>query len=79
MDNQVFALELQVAGRVLRLAHTYSQADSGSDHDYWSEPHATVNHDFTRVLFTSNWGRAGTEAVDTYMLILPDNWPALMP
>ena len=37
-------------------------------------PHASENVDFTRVLFTSNWGRSGTEEVDMYMLELPPDW-----
>jgi hypothetical protein len=71
MDDQVFALELVAGGRVVRLAHTHSMASPRQDHDYWAEPQATVNRDFTRVVFTSNWGRAGSEAVDAYMLLLP--------
>ncbi len=72
MDDQVFALELIAGGQVVRLAHTHSKVDPRRDHDYWAEPHATVNRDFTRVLFTSNWGRSGTEAVDAYMIVLTE-------
>jgi hypothetical protein len=74
MDNQVFAIELRPDGRVIRLAHTHSVVDQDQEHDYWAEPHATVNRDLTRILFTSNWGRSGTEAVDMYMVILPPDW-----
>jgi hypothetical protein len=49
------------------------------EQDYWAEPHASVNQDFTRVVFTSNWGRSGTEEVDMYMIILPENWTELPP
>ncbi|MBN1246772.1 MAG: hypothetical protein JXC32_03900 [Anaerolineae bacterium] len=73
MDDQVFALELIAGGRVVRLAHTHSKVNPHRDHDYWAEPHATVNRNFTRVVFTSNWGRSGTDVVDTYMLLLPDD------
>ena len=76
MDDQVFAVELTAGGRVVRLAHTRSRVDSDQEHDYWAEPHATVNRDFTRVLFTSNWGRSGTEQVDMYMVVLPGDWLA---
>jgi len=79
MDDQVFALELKAGGRVVRLAHTHSWVDEDQEHDYWAEPHATVNHDFTRVLFTSNWGRSGTEAVDTFLLELPAGWIDRLP
>jgi hypothetical protein len=71
MDDSIFALELKPGGRVIRLAHTHSVVDEEQPHDYWAEPHASVNHDFTRVLFTSNWGRSGTEEVEMYMIFLP--------
>ena len=72
MDDQVFAVELKAGGRVVRLAHTHSLVDEDIEHDYWAEPQASVNSDFTRILFTSNWGRSGTEGVETYMIALPD-------
>jgi hypothetical protein len=74
MDDQVFALELQPGGRIVRLAHTRSLVDEQQEHDYRAEPQATVDQNFTRVLFTSNWGRSGTAAVDTYMIVLPQGW-----
>jgi hypothetical protein len=74
MDDQVFAVELKEGGRVVRLAHTHSLVDEDQEHDYWAEPHATVNHDFTRVLFTSNWGRSGSEGVEMYLIELPAGW-----
>ncbi len=75
MDNQVFAVELQAGGRVVRLAHTHSLVDEEQEHDYWAEPHASVNPDFTRVLFTSNWGRSGTGEVEMFLIDLPAEWP----
>lgn len=74
MDDSVFAVELKGGGQVVRLAHTHSLVDEDQEHDYWAEPHATVNADFTRILFTSNWGRSGTGEVETYMIQLPENW-----
>ena len=79
MDDQIFAVELRRGGRVVRLAHHHSVYDSNQEHDYWAEPHATVNADFTRILFTSNWGRSGTENVETYMIQLPPNWLSQIP
>ncbi len=79
MDDQVFAVELKAGGRVVRLAHTQSLVNEEEEHDYWAEPHVSVNHDFTRVLFTSNWGRSGTEEVDMYMLYLPEGWLLQLP
>jgi hypothetical protein len=79
MDDVIFAVELKENGRVVRLAHTQSLYDENMEQDYWAEPHVSVNRDFTRVVFTSNWGRTGTEEVDMYMIVLPDNWPDLLP
>lgn len=74
MDDQVFAMELEPGGRVVRLAHTHSLVDESEEHDYWAEPHASVSGDFTRVLFTSNWGRSGTEEVEMYLIEVPPDW-----
>jgi hypothetical protein len=76
MDDQVFAIELKPSGRVVRLAHTHSLVDETQEHDYWAEPQASVNQDFTRVVFTSNWGRSGTEEVEMYLIDLPPRWAA---
>ncbi|MBU2611272.1 MAG: hypothetical protein KJ606_10070 [Chloroflexi bacterium] len=79
MDDQVFAIELKANGRVVRLAHTHSSVDQEQEHDYWAEPQASVNADFTRIVFTTNWGRSGTEEVEMYMLFLPPNWSEQLP
>ena len=63
----------------MRLAHTRSVVDENQEHDYWAEPHASVNQDFTRILFTSNWGRSGSEEVDTYLIELPGGWIETLP
>jgi hypothetical protein len=74
MDDSIFAVELKKDGRVVRLAHTYSLVNENEEHDYWAEPQATVNQDFTRVLFTTNWGRSGSDQVDMMMIVLPPEW-----
>jgi hypothetical protein len=79
MDDQVFALELKPDGRVVRLAHTHSLVDEEQEHDYWAEPHASVNLDFTRVLFTTNWGRSGTGEVEMFLIELPPDWTEQLP
>jgi hypothetical protein len=79
MDDSVFAAELRPGGRVVRLAHTHSLVDDDQEHDYWAEPHATVNHNFTRILFTSNWGRSGSEGVEMYLIELPADWTEALP
>ena len=79
MDDSIFAVELKQNGRVVRLAHTHSLYNEEMEKDYWAEPHASTNQDFTRILFTSNWGHSGTEQVDMYMIILPAEWVDLLP
>lgn len=79
MDDQVFAIELRPHGRVARLAHTRSLVDPEMEHDYWAEPQATTNRDFTRILFTSNWGRSGSEEVEMYLVELAPGWPDSLP
>jgi hypothetical protein len=79
MDDQVFAVELKPGGRVVRLAHTHSLVDENQEHDYWAEPHVSVNPELTRVVFTSNWGRSGTGEVEMFMIELPLDWPGQLP
>jgi hypothetical protein len=79
MDDQVFAMELKSGGRVVRLAHTHSLVDESQEHDYWAEPQASVNPDFTRALFTTNWGRSGTGEVEMFLISLPPDWPEQLP
>ncbi len=79
MDDQVFLLELKASGRLVRLAHTHSLVDMEQEHDYWAEPQASTNQDLTRVLFTTNWGRSGTEQVEMFMVALPNDWATRLP
>jgi hypothetical protein len=79
IDDQVFAIELKPGGHVIRLAHTHSLVDENQEHDYWAEPQASANRDLTRILFTSNWGRSGTEAVETYLIELSPGWSQQLP
>jgi hypothetical protein len=79
MDDSVFAIELKPGGRVVRLAHTQSLVDESLEHDYWAEPQASVNADFTRILFTSNWGRSGTGEVEMFMIELFPGWNSQIP
>ncbi|MBI3961929.1 MAG: hypothetical protein HY335_04175 [Deinococcus sp.] len=79
MDDQVFAVELKASGWVVRLAHTHSLYDENQEQDYWAEPQASVNRDFTRVVFTTNWGRSGTGQVEMFLIELPVDWSELLP
>ncbi len=83
MDNQVFLVEVKKGGRVVRLTPTRGVVKEGQvsygEKDYWAEAHASANQDLTRIVFTSNWGRAGTEEVDMYMIELPPDWDRRLP
>ena len=79
MDDHIFAVELKPDGRVIRFAQHHSVVDPQQEHDYWAEPHASVNRDFSRILFTSNWGSSGSSEVEMYMIVLPEGWQNQMP
>ncbi len=64
--RKIFAVEVKQNPTILNIAHTYN-----NDGGYFAEVHATVNRDFTRILFNSNW-YDGTDHVDAYMIELPD-------
>jgi hypothetical protein len=66
LHRKLFALELKANPSILNLAHHQSRHTK-----YFTEPQATVNRDFTRILFNSNWGVASESAVDAYMIVLP--------
>ena len=60
------AVELKSGPRVYQLAHHHS-----ADLNYWDEPQASVNRDFTKILFNSNWESSNFLDVDAYMVELP--------
>ncbi|MBI2968790.1 MAG: hypothetical protein HYY40_13400 [Bacteroidetes bacterium] len=74
-EDEVFALKMNGSGTVQRIAHhhsrRYSPLTPNSDSSvYFSEPHATVNNNGTRILFGSNW-RENMEqdtSVDAYIV-----------
>ncbi len=55
--GKVMAVELVDDGRILQLAHTHNCGDS-----YWTETHAVVNRDFSRVYFNTDSGSCGIDA-----------------
>ena len=63
--DKVFAVEMQSNPTIVNLAHTYNCGDN-----YWTETHAVVNRDFSRVYYNSDAGRCTTEA-EVYELSLP--------
>lgn len=66
LHRKVMAVELKAQPRVLSLAHTRTEYRK-----YFTAPVASVNRDFTRVLFNSNWGAVSETDVDAYMIELP--------
>lgn len=64
LHRRLFAVELKARPRIVHLAHHHSRYAK-----YWTEPHASVNRDFTRLLFNSNWGTASETDVDAYMVV----------
>lgn len=76
LHRKIFALELASNPKILNITTTRTV-----DGDYWTEPQASVNRDFTRVVWTSNWNSLGAAVdaqglhtdVDTYMVVLPAN------
>ena len=74
-ENRLMAVELSADPRILNIANLINKART-----YFSEPHATVNRDFTRIVFNANWGSGRDEDVDVYIAWLsPDAIPGRMP
>ncbi len=65
--NKIMAVQLKKHPKVYLISNTFNE-DAG----YWTEPHAVVNRDFTKLLFNSNWG-SGDEDIDVYSISLPQD------
>ena len=65
LHDKVFALSLTDNPVVRTLAHHRSAAK-----DYQSQPQASVNRDFTRVIFNSNWSAEASTDVDAWLVWL---------
>ena len=76
--DMVMAVEVKASPKIYPLAYTRRVApasasgQTGAD-AYWTEPHATVNRDFTRISFNSNWGNRTGADIDIYTIQLPAN------
>ena len=66
--NKIYVVELKANPRVYPIAYTRRAESAGG---YWSEPHASVSRDFTRIAFNSNWGVANPDDIDTYIVHIP--------
>jgi hypothetical protein len=66
LHGKVFAMELKEKPRIAHLAHHHSLYN-----EYFTEPHAAINRDFTRAVFGSNWDTKSKSDIDTYMIEIP--------
>lgn len=66
LHRKVYAVQLSASPKIYNLAFTRSIYN-----EYWTAPVATVNRDFTKVLFNSNWGNGSATDVDTYTIEIP--------
>lgn len=66
LHGKVMAVQLKADPVVHTLAHHRSTRES-----YWTSPVASVNRDFTRVVFNSNWGVKSATDVDAYVVEIP--------
>ncbi|MDO5056224.1 MAG: hypothetical protein Q4E06_02710 [Lautropia sp.] len=72
LHRKMFAVSLEARPRFRPIAHVDSTLASAPGIDaYWTEPHATVNPDFTRMLFNSTWNSSNAHDVETYLTALP--------
>ena len=72
LHAKVMAVELKANPKVYHLAHHRAVDDNdpifGS---YFAEPQASVNRDFTKIIYNSNWGVGTGLNIDAYMVELP--------
>ena len=66
LHRKVMAVQLAANPKIYNLAF-HRTAYNG----YWTAPVATVNRDFTRVTFNSNWGNGSDTDVDAYTVEIP--------
>lgn len=73
LHRKMFAVSLEARPRIRPIAHTDATLAAAPGFDaYWTEPHATVNADFTRMLFNSTWNSSNAYDVETYLTALPN-------
>lgn len=65
-DKEIFWAKLDGSGEVRRVAHHYSNRESGG---YFAEQHAVTNKHGTKIIFASNYGSG---AISSYLIDLTD-------
>lgn len=66
--DRIMAVELTASPRIVNLASTFNAGNS-----YFSEPHAAVNRDFSRIIYNTNWGSGRESDVDAHLVRVPPN------
>jgi hypothetical protein len=56
-EDKILICEMADNGRVLNVSNTYNNYSG-----YWTAPRATINRDGTKILFSTGWLNASTEA-----------------
>ncbi|MDO4636258.1 MAG: hypothetical protein Q4B13_01760 [Lautropia sp.] len=75
--RKMFALSLENPPKTLSIASLHHDWDSSKNSE-WPRPHGTVNRNFTRMLFNSNWNSLNGRDLDAYLVeIQPDAIPGL--
>lgn len=66
LHRKVMAVQLAANPKIYNLAHHRT-----SENGYWTTPVASVNRDFSKVVFNSNWASGSSMDVDAYMVNIP--------
>ena len=66
MHRRMFAVSLNANPEIRTIADINANV-----FQYEDEPHATVNHDFTRILFNSTWNGSSSNDREVFMATLP--------
>lgn len=71
--RKVFAMSLEANPQIRVIGYAdagYVPEENKVAWNYWSEPHATVNRDFTRILFNSTWATSNPADIAAYMTVI---------
>jgi hypothetical protein len=69
--RKLFAMNIDTKA-VLSIANDHHDwTDDSSQNKTWPRPNGTVNRDFTRMLFDSNWNSMNANDVDAYLVEIP--------
>jgi len=69
LHQKIFAVKLSDPTVIKNIA--FHQSNTASNDNFYEQPHASVNRDFTGITFNSNWNQTGAIDVDNYLILLP--------